>query len=216
MKHVMLYVPALLLAGMFTFCKNSTPEKPTTEFLPERTDSLFGLKGCDRAGFRMLSPTEHEFVYQDFTVHITKKPDGSEEIKAVRTDSTTSDLDIVHEGPSYFRGSSHGQIFVEEDKGPGNHEMAIYHVNRRSLMLRTPFCGDMEIWANGNVWFYTPIEESEVSKMPECPEKAEWDKKGWKTTYGQRSIFHLVNRTLTKKSEFACFPPKEAPAEKNN
>ncbi len=204
MKHVLLYAPALLLAGMLSFCKNNAPEKPTTEFIPERTDSLFGLKGCDRAGFRMLSATEHEFVYQDFTVHITRKADGSDDIKAVRTDSTTSDLTILHESPSYFRGSTRGQLFVEEDKGPGNREMAVYHVKRQALMFRTIYCGDMEIQANGTLRFLVPVEESEVSKMPECPERKEWEEKGLNVGYGQRCLYSLVSRMLTKKSEFAC------------
>lgn len=212
MKHVLLFAPTLLMAALLSFCKNNAPapEKPLTEFLPERTDSLFGIKGCNRAGFRMLSPTEQEFVYQDFTVHVTRKADGSDDIKAVRTDTAAQDLVIIHESPSYFRGAARGQILVEEDKGPGKAEMVFYNVKLRSLMFRTPYCGEMELMSNGTLWFYVPVEESEVRKMPECPDREAWEKKGWNVGYGQRCLYNMVDRVLTKKSEFACVPLKDA------
>ena len=212
MKHVLLYVSAIVLVGLISFCKNTPGANNAADssaaLPPDRTDSLFGITGSDRAGFHAISSTEREFVYQDFKVWVGPNENGGEDIRAIPTDGPSDTLTIYHEGPSYFRGAARGQILVEEDKPDSTRELAVYHVKKSSLMFRTPFCGDMEITSNGNLKFMAPIEESEVTKLPECPEKEEWAKKGLKVGYGQVCLFSLPQRTLTRKSEYACVPVK--------
>lgn len=210
MKQVLFFAPVVLLAGTLVFCKNTPAASDANTPLPaERNDSLYGIKGCDRAGFHPITKTEREFLYQDFTVHVKDNPDGKgQEIRIVRTDTTTADMTITHEEPTYFRGVSRGQILLEEGTGPENRKLVVYHIKRRALMFRMAFAGDMEVSANGNVRFYTPTEESEVTKIPECPDKAKWEGEGLKVVYGQLCLFNLVQRSLTRKSEYICIPLK--------
>lgn len=214
MKHVLLYASVLLIAGASVFCKNKSAAAATevSQVIPaDRPDSLYGYPGCDVAGFHAISATEREFIYQDFKVHIGPNPIGGEDIHAIPMDSTKGDLKIIHEGPSYFKGVSHGQLLIEEDKGAdAPRELAVYQFERKALMFRMAFCGDIQIASNGNLRFFTPVEEADVTNMPECPEKEEWAKKGMGVMYGQRCLFSLTNRTLTKKSEYTCLPKKKS------
>lgn len=211
MKHVLFYATTILLTSSLLFCQNNATPGSASEALPaERPDSLFGIKGSYRAGFKPISKTERDIVYQDFTVNVKDKEDGKgQDIKILRADSTGTVVDtwnIIHEEPTYFLGSARGQVFMEEGTGPENRKIVIYHAQRRALMFRWPFCGEMEVTANGNLRFYTPVEESEVTKMPECPDKEKWEKEGKKVVYGQLCLFSLVQRSLTKKSEYICMP----------
>lgn len=212
MKQALLFASALLLAGVLFNCKNNpggTANAAAASEIPqERPDSMFGIKGCDRAGFKPISATEHEFIYQDFTVHISPKEEGGENIRVIRTDSATTDLEIVHEEPTIFAGAARGQILLEEGTGPENQKLVVYHVKRKGLMFRMAFCGDMEVTPSGNVRFYTPTEASEVPELPDCPDKEKWEKQGLKVGYGQLCLFSLVNRSLTRKSEYICVPLK--------
>lgn len=210
MKRILFYATAILLSGSLLFCKNNPASQGSSDELPaERNDSLVGLKGCDRAGFKAQSKTERRFIYQDFTVNSKDKEDGKgQDINIVRTDSGAEGLTITHEEPTWFLGSSRGQVLFEEGTGPENRKLVVYHVKRRALMFRYPFCGEMEVTPNGFIRFYTPIEESEMTEAPECPDKEQWEKDGTKVVYGQVCLFSLVNRSLTRKSEYACIPLK--------
>ncbi|MCK6691167.1 MAG: hypothetical protein L6Q97_03585 [Thermoanaerobaculia bacterium] len=210
MKRLLFYATAIVLSGSLLFCKNNPASQGSTDELPaDRTDSLVGLKGCDRAGFKAQSKTARQFIYQDFTVNSKDKEDGKgQEIDIVRTDSGAEGLTIVHEEPTYFLGSSRGQVFFEETTGPENRKLVVYHVKRRTLMFRYPFCGEMEVTSTGFVRFYTPVEESDMTEVPECPEKEKWEKEGTKVVYAQLCLFSLINRSLTRKSEYVCIPLK--------
>lgn len=209
MKRLLFYATAIVLSGSLLFCKNTPASQGSAEELPaDRNDSLVGLKGCERAGFKALSKTERQFIYQDFTVNSNDKADGKgQDIDITRTDGAEG-LTILHEEPTYFLGSSRGQVLFEEGTGPENRKLVVYHVKRRALLFRYPFCGDMEVTPNGFVRFYTPVEESDMTEVPECPDKEKWEKEGKKVVYGQLCLFSLVNRSLTRKSEYACIPLK--------
>lgn len=210
MKQILFYATAILLTGSLSFCQNNPASNNTTDVLPsERNDSLYGLKGSDKAGFYPVSKTERDFLYQDFTVKVKDKADGAgQDINIVRTDTIKEDWPIIHEEPTYFRGVSRGNVLLEEGTGPENRKLVAYHVKRRALMFRMAFCGEMEVTSNGNLRFYTPVEESDVTKIPECPDKAKWEKEGLKVIYGQLCLYNLVQRSLTRKSEYACIPLK--------
>lgn len=209
MKRLLFYATAIVLSGSLVFCKNNPASQGASDELPaDRNDSLVGLKGCDRAGFKALSKSERQFIYQDFTVNSKDKEDGKgQDINITRKDGAEG-LTIIHEEPTWFLGSSRGQVLFEEGTGPENRKLVVYHVLRRTLMFRYPVCGEMEVAPNGFVRFYTPVEESEMTKVPECPDKEQWEKDGIKFVYGQVCLFSLVNRSLTRKSEYACVPLK--------
>ncbi|MBL7774606.1 MAG: hypothetical protein JNK89_01310, partial [Saprospiraceae bacterium] len=42
--------------------------------------------------------------------------------------------------------------------------------------------------------------------MPNCPDREAWEKKGLRVGFGQRYMYHMANRGLTRKSEFVCAP----------
>lgn len=213
MKQVLVLVLATLFAGMVIYCKNApgsgNTEESATELPPERSDSLVGFKGCDRAGFKAISPTVHQFIYQDFIVEITDNPDGGEGIRAYLIENPAKELKVFLEGKAHFRGAARGQLLVEEEKGPNKSELVVFSVSRQAVMFQKAFCGDVELMPNGNIWFNIPADSSKIEKKPECPEKKEWEKKGWAIQYGQRSIFSLVNRSFTRKSEYSCIPVKQ-------
>lgn len=211
MKHVLFYASAILLTSPLLFCQNNPAANSASDVLPsERNDSLYGLKGADRAGFQPRSKTERDFIYQDFTVKVKDKEDGAgQDIQIIRTDTTTTDtMTITHEEPTYFRGAARGNILLEEGTGPENRKLVVYQIKRRALMFRYAYAGDMEVTSNGSVRFYTPTPESEITKMPKCPDKEKWEKEGKKVVYGQLCLYNLVQRTLTRKSEYMCIPLK--------
>ena len=55
---------------------------------------------------------------------------------------------------------------------------------------------------------FARIEESDMIKVPDCPDKAKWEKEGAKVIYGQLCLYNIVQRSLTKKSEYICVPLK--------
>ncbi|MCC6463475.1 MAG: hypothetical protein IT260_23595 [Saprospiraceae bacterium] len=209
MKNVLLYASACVLAAILCFCKNTTTttNEATTaaEAWPDRTDSLFGFKGCERAGFRAISATEREFTYQHTMVRVSdKKDDAGQNIEIFPLDSVAKKMNVLDEGALFFQGIVRNHMLIDVGTGPDQRELIIYNLGRPAKMYQTAYVGDIEIASNGNLRFLLPVEESEVSKMPECPEKEEWLKQGLRVGYGQVCLFSLVNRSLTRKSEFQC------------
>jgi hypothetical protein len=196
-------------------CKNKATETQSETagdvpiMLEEKTDSLVGFEGCSRAGFKMLSPQVHEFKYQYYTFRITNKEDGAESIE-VRIDSTGRRFKVPDVEPTFFRGAVRGHFFVDVGTAPGVREMIVYSLTRETLsqVYRTQYLLEEPpfVHENGNLWFYVPVPESEVTKEPNCPDKAAWLKKDLTVGYGQRYLYNMVERGLTRKSEFICAP----------
>ncbi len=231
-NHVLLYFAVAALASTLIFCKNGNTNTTSTEnsatgistgnwrdgastdtskptLPPTVTDSLFGFKGCERAGFRSVPPNIREFKYQNFSVQITPNESGGEHIQVI-IDSLGRRLLVPDVEPTVFSGAVRNHILVDVSTGPDQHELILYDLKRGTLAqtYRTRYCGELFIASSGTIWFYYPVEEKDVTKMPDCPEKEEWVKKGMHVGYGQRYMFNLPTRGLTKKSEFTCIPVK--------
>lgn len=232
-KRMLLLLPVLaLLAGLALACKNkkentNAPEEiisleggrgagrplgsgETSSLPPEKPDTLFGFEGCERPGFRALTPKVHEFIYQGFRVRITQRDDEAGEKLEVFIDSTGASLAIPTVEATFFRGGARGHIFVDVGTGPDVRDIILYNLKRGTLaqVYREQYCPDGETFVsqNGGFWFYCPVADSEVTKKPDCPDKEMWAKNGLRTAYGQRYVYDMVNRGLTRKSEFICVP----------
>ena len=216
-KHILWYLAVLFIAGTMLYCKNgNTGTQPdrgkateaTSAKLPAaRTDSLFGIEGCERAGFQALSAKVRKFTYQNFSVQITDQDTPGEKIQVIMH-SNGKVLDVPDGEPVYFAGAARDHIFIDVGTGPDKRELIIFNLKLRTLAqtYRTPYYGDLSVASNGTLWFYAPVDEKEVTKKPDCPEKEEWLKKGQSIGYGQRRLFNLPTRGLTRKSEFICIP----------
>lgn len=230
-NRILLYFAGALIASLTLFCKNGNTSanneaapmgmgsgmrregaaNDTSKMsqISPVTDSLFGFKGCERAGFRTYPPNIREFKYQNFTVRLTPKEGTGEKIQVI-IDSIGKSLDVPDVEPTFFNGAVRNNVLVRVDNGPNDQELIVYNLDRNTLAqnYRTRYCGELFIASSGTMWFYYPVEEKDVTKMPECPEREEWEKKGLHVGYGQRYMFNLPKRGLTKKSEFACIPLK--------
>jgi len=212
-KHILICVTASLALWAMACKNNASPDAkaPDITYPYEKPDSLLGFEGCMVAGYRALSPTEREFIYQDYSIKIADKENAPGENIEIVLDSIGKTLSVpasTEEG--YFQGMARGHFFVDIGTAPDVREIVLYTVTEGKLMqaYRTNYLPAEPpfISANGGFWFYTPIAESDMLQVPDCPDKEKWVKDGLRVGYGQRCVYNLVNRMLTKKSEYVCVP----------
>jgi hypothetical protein len=220
MKNLLLLATGTALLFTLIFCKNTplpegqtmVSDKTPLEFTPEkpvemvRRDSIAGFKGCEKATWSPLTNKSEEFIYQYYTVKITRDPNKPGEQITVVRDSGKADFVIPMPDNGYFRGISRNKLFVDAGTGPNGRELFVFDMDRRLQFFNTPYCGEPEIIQQEKIHFLLPVDEKEVAKMPDCPEKEEWIKNGLQVGYGQRAIFYFMKRSLTRKSEWACVP----------
>lgn len=210
MKKVLLYASVVAMAGMSIFCKNNSSgtageTQAAKEIWPERTDSLAGAKGCERAGFRATSATEREFTYQHELIRVTDRSDApGQQIRIFALDSVGKEFEVNDEGAIYFNGVARNHLLLSVGSVLNNREIIIYNMGRPAKVYQSAYYGEIEVTSNGNVRFLLPIEEKDMLKVPECAEKEEWTKAGKKIGYGQVCLYSLTNRSLTQKSEYQC------------
>lgn len=219
MKQQTFLTAAVVLLALTTLaCQANSSEKQqasaSAELPAERNDSLIGFKGCERAGFKAISAQTREIKYQHYTFHLTSKEDGSETIEFKIDTIGFKFAKVADLEPTYFRGCAREHFFVDIGTAPHVREVIIYSLKKGVLsqVYRTPYIvgNPPYISENGNFWFFCPVEESEVSKIPDCPDKDAWQKDGLQVGYAQRQIYHMLNRGLTRKSEFICAPLQTA------
>ncbi len=215
MKNLFSFAILAALILLHSSCENKTATigKLTTQtdntltpgpLPPGKSDSIVGFRGCESGAYSPLSADSDEFIYQHYTVKLKRKSNGpGEEITVVR-DSGRADFVIPMPDAGRFFGICKNKMFV--DAGTDNRELFIFDLDKEVQTYNTPYCGDLRIAESERLWFLVPVEESEVVKKPECPEKEEWTKKGLKVGYAQRCIFNFMNRSLTRKSEWVCVP----------
>lgn len=214
-KNSAIYAAALLAALAVVACKNN-PSAPAEmpganmAYPFEKPDSMFGYEGCLMTGFRAYSPTEREFVYQDYTMRVKDKADGvGQDVELMRDSTRIFSLPVSNEA-GFFQGMARNHLFFDVGTGPGIRQLLLYSVKENDILqvYRTDYLPDVPpfVSSNGGLWFYTPIEESEMVKMPDCPDKEKWLKEGQRVGYGQRCVYNLVDRMLVKKSEYICVP----------
>ncbi len=217
MKNFTVFAAFAALICLLSSCENKTATigklSPETEnsmtpgsLPPGKSDSLVGFRGCEGGAYSPLTTESDEFIYQHYRVKLTRKPNGAGEEITVLRDSGRADFVIPMPEMGRFHGICRNKMFVEAGTGPNDRELFIFDLDKQLQLYSTPYCGEPRIAENQRLWFLMPVEESEVVKKPECPEREEWEKKGLKVGYGQQCIFNFMNRSLTRKSEWACVP----------
>lgn len=211
-KHTLLVAAAFFLLLFALACKNipSENQEKNIAYPVVKADSIHGFEGCEMAGFKALSDTTREFVYQKYLIRVKdRQGEPGEKIDlVVLPDSIHLGLPAEEEG--YFSGLAYGHFFVDIGTGPDLRELVFYRIQPQGIFLvyRTKYYPEPApfVSGNGGVWFYAPIEEKEMTKMPDCPDREKWLKDGLRVGYGQRIIYDLKDRMLTRKSEYVCVP----------
>ncbi|HRI60026.1 MAG TPA: hypothetical protein PK228_09895 [Saprospiraceae bacterium] len=219
MKNLLLLATGTALLLGLSYCKN-TPLPEGQTIVSENTttgaqapaaplpmgklDSLTGFKGCDRATWSPLTANSEEFIYQHYTVVITRNNDQPGEQITVKRDSGRADFVIPMPEAGYFKGVCRNKLFVDEGTGPDGRRLVVFDLDKNLQFFSTDYCGEPQIIQSERVYYLLPVDEKDVTRIPDCPEKEQWIKDGLKVGYGQRCIFNLLVRTNTRKSEWAC------------
>jgi len=220
MKNLLLFAAAAILTLALSFCKNTplpegqtivsentpTETQPAAPLPTGKSDSLIGFRGCDRAAWSPLSRTADEFIYQHYIVKKTQIANNPGEVVTVLRDSGRVAFTVPMPTNGYFHGIIRNKLFVDAGTGPDNRELFVYDIDLMAELFRTPYCGEPQIIESSRLHFLLPVMENDVTKMPDCPEKEQWLKDGLRVGYGQRCIFNLAQRSLTRKSEWTCVP----------
>lgn len=220
MKNLFLFAIGMALLFTLAFCRNTPlpegqtmvsdktpiPSAPDLPVQMDKRDSIAGFKGCEKASWSQLTTFSEEYVYQRYTVKITRNPDKPGEQITVKRDSGRADFVIPMPEDGYFRGVSRNKLFVDAKNEAGGRELLVFELDRMLQFFNIRYCGDPEIISHEKIYFLIPVDEAEVTRIPDCPQKEEWTKNGLKVGYGQRAIFKFMKRSLTRKSEWACVP----------
>lgn len=221
MKNLFLLATGTVLLLTLSFCKNTplpegqtvvsenTPIEPATPEIPlqmGKRDSIAGFNGCDLATWSPITTNREEFIYHHHTVVITRNPNQPGEKITVKRDAGRMDFVIPMPENGHFKGVSRNKIFIESGTGTDARHLYVYDIDKRSTFFDSPYCGELQIVHSDRLYFMMPVVEEEVTKIPDCPEKEQWIKDGLQVGYGQRCILNLLQRSLTRKSEWACVP----------
>jgi hypothetical protein len=219
MKNLSLFAGGVVLLFTLAFCKNtplpegqtmvsdnmtSGMQAPATPLPNGKLDSLAGFKGCERATWSPLTANSEEFIYQHYTVVITRNNNLPGEQITVRRDSGRADFNIPMPENGYFKGVCRNKLFVDAGTGPDGRTFTVFDLDKKVQFFSSPYCGEPQIIQAERMHFLLPVEEAEVERKPECPEQEQWTKDGLSVGYGQRCILNLVVRSYTRKSEWVC------------
>lgn len=218
MKNLTLLATGAALICALAFCKNTPlPEgqtmvsdkgfnSPATPLPAGKLDTVAGFKGCEKASWSPLTTNSEEFIYQHYTVVITRSENLPGEQITVRRDSGRADFNIPVPEAAYFKGICRNKLFVDVGTGPDGRELIVFDLDKKLQFYNSLYCGEPQVIQSERLYFMMPVDEKEVTRIPDCPEKEQWLKDGLSVGYGQRCILNLVVRSLTRKSEWACVP----------
>ncbi len=203
---------ACALAVLAFSCKqnaaqNQAAESQAAQNVPlnnVKVDTAFGIPGCDRLTMRYISSTEMEFVSQHFTVRTAAVTDAPGE-SLIISEAGKEDFLIPNSDAYYFNGMSGDFMFVDQGTSENGRHVLVYDLKNRLRSFDTEYCDTLRI-VGQRLWFYKPVSPELVTKMPNCPQKAEWEKAGLGVGYGQLNIFSFVERALVTKPGFKCYP----------
>lgn len=215
MKNLFLLTAGTAMLFTLAFCKNTPmPEgrKVVSDQLPEASaplpmgniDSVPGFQGCDKATWSPITVNSEKFVYQHFTVIVARNNDQLGEQITVQRDSGRADFVLPPVEAGHFYGVCRNKIFVESGTGTEGRQLIVFDVDKQVQFFNTLYYGEPQIVHSDRLYFLMPADEKEVTRIPDCPEKEQWTKDGLRVGYGQRCIFNLLQRTLTRKSEWVC------------
>ena len=200
------------LALIFCFCKNqpvqpeTKPAGETPTSLSIAADSLAGFKGVDPAQFTRTSPGSAEYRYQRYVVKVMPRPDRpGQNILAMPAEGAKPFAVPTLEN-CFFAGIYRDHLFLDIGTGPGGREFVIFNLKKNTSEYQTLYIGEPEILPNGRLLFLLPTAEKDVTKMPECPDRADWEQKGLSIGYGQVCFYSLDKDVVIKKSEWRCLP----------
>lgn len=213
----LLFVPLLVLT--FCFCKNQNAGSKTagdakteaktaadtTVFTTPR-DTLVGFKGMERCGYTRPAPGECEFTYRHFSVHTTDLKNEPGQGISIMNLETKSGYSVPSGLNGFFAGVAEDVLFVDIGTGPDHREMVLFNMKTMKPVLKSKYVGDPEVLENGKLWYLKPADEKEITKMPDCPERAEWEKQGLSVGYGQVCLYSLEGNTEIRKMEWRCVP----------
>lgn len=218
MKNLFFFSLAIALTLTLIFCKNTplpegqtvvtreTSAEPPISLPASQNDTLPGFKGCERASWSLLSASSGQFLYQSYTVKINLVPNKQSEEIIVLPDTGEGSFTIPMPDDGHFHGICRNKLFVEASDEAGGRRFFIFDIEKPAQLYSTPYCGEPQIVESDRLHFLQPVDEKEVTKMPDCPNKEEWTKNGLRVGYGQRCIYNLEKRSLTRKSEWVCVP----------
>jgi hypothetical protein len=170
-------------------------------------DTVPGFKGSDRAGMYQYGEAGQQYVYQNYTVKVAKRTDNlaGEKIEITPSDGGAF-WDVPVPEASKFIGVYRDYMMVEIAPTPNNRELLFVDMKQKRGAYKSPVIPvDTPAVMSGKLWFYAPIDTADMKKIPECPEKADWEAKGKKTMYGQKILYDFSNGAVTKKSEYKCY-----------
>ncbi len=211
----LLFVP--LLALIFLSCKNQTasPEsKPaagasvaadTTVFTVAR-DTLVGFKGMDRCGYTRPAAGECEFQYRHYTIKTADLKDEPGQSISIMNLDTKSGFSVPSGLNGFFAGISQDILCVDIGTGPDMREMVLFNLKTMKPVLKTSYVGEPEVLDIGKLWYLKPADEKTITKMPDCPDRSEWEKQGLRVGYGQVCLNSLSANTEVRKMEWRCVP----------
>lgn len=173
-------------------------------------DTMFGYKGCERAGMYSFPIGDRQFVYHKYNIRTSKSMVDS--IKGEKITVTPKEGGIAWEVPvpndSYFAGFYREHLIVNVGASPEKRDLLFIDVKDKRAAYRSAVVDTPSVIA-GKMWFRMPVaDESEMNKVPECPGKSEWEQKGLKTGYSQLCLYDFSNGSVTRKSEYKCYAKK--------
>ncbi|MCC6413086.1 MAG: hypothetical protein IT270_15590 [Saprospiraceae bacterium] len=179
------------------------------DFSNTPVDTLYGYKGCERAGMYTFPSGERQFVYQNYNIRVGKPLQDSIRGEKITVTPIVGGVawDVVLPNDSYFGGFYREHMLVNVGADPAIREVLFVDVKDKLASYQS-FVVDTPSVISGKFWFYAPIEESEVREIPDCPKKSEWEQKGLKTAYAQLCLYDFSNGSVTRKSEYKCYGKK--------
>lgn len=190
-------------------CKNQnstkTADASSGPAATANPDTMVGFTGMNRAAFKMIDTANAEFTYQRYVIRTSRRTDGKpgDVITVVPTDGTPAWAAPVPVA-SFFNGVVQDRLIVDIGTGPDGRALQVINLQTHLVNFTTKYVGDPQVLSGNKLWFLAPVLADTLTKKPECPQQADWEKNGLKVGYGQRCIFDLANRQLTRKSEFQC------------
>ncbi len=215
MQHPLRLLFVLATVFVFAFCKNTpaadktapadtkTAAADTTTFTTPR-DTLVGFKGMERSGYTRPSRGAAEYAYQHYKIRTVDLPNEPGQAIVI----TQLDSNITYSVPNgikgFFSGVYGNRLFIDIGTGPDVRELLIYDLKAKKALHKAPYVGDPEVLDNGKLWYLRPAKEEEITKMPDCPDRAEWEKNGLSVGYGQICLYNLSANSEIRKSEWRC------------